>query len=151
MSERIDIEELIFLNQVAQGVRSVNDINFWFEKLTPARRSLILKMVGQMIQNARPELEDGLEAVKQSGLKPTFTPCVLLTKGANREQIKKILTLSAPEQNKSLILLLSLFRIADQRRRIREPDASERHWWHRDLGNSGVLDEIRRLDRAGEI
>lgn len=147
----LDIEELILLNQAAQGVRPMSALSAWFETLPQARRRLVLEKFVEMIHHARPLESDGTAAVENSGLKSSLTPCVVLAKGANRTQLAKLCSLPESEQGKALVLLLFLFRIADQRRRSKEQDSSERHWWHQNLGDAAVLEEIRRRYREGQL
>lgn len=147
----LDIEELILLNQATQGVRSMAELSAWFELLPQDRRRLVLEKFAEMIQHARPFESDGTTAVEISGLKPSLTPCVVLAKGANRTQLAKLCSLPESEQRKILVLLLFLFRVVDKRRRSKEQDSLERHWWHQDLGDAAVLEEIRRRYREGQL
>jgi hypothetical protein len=147
----LKIDQLIFINQVAQGVHSISELMTWYDGLTPEYQLVTIKALRDMIFNARPEPEDASEAITRSGLKPTFTPCVLLAKGASREQINKIADLPKAEQGKALLLLLSLFQVADRRRRSQEVGDVERHWWHRDLGDPKIVREIHELYEAGQL
>ncbi len=151
MSEFITFEESIFLNQVAQGVYPMEELTKWFEPMSEDRQILALKEVAHMIQQAKILPEDGDSAVKESGLKPTFTPCILLGKGANSVQVNRIVMLPKAERTKSLILLMYLFRVADRRRRAQEPYDEERHWWHRDLSKPEIVEEVRLLHRNRQI
>ena len=147
----LDIEELILLNQATQGVRPVSMFSAWFEALPQDRRRLVLEKFAEMIRHARPLESDGTAAVENSGLKSSLTPCVVLAKGANRTQLTKLCSLPKSEQGIVLVLFVFLFRIADQRRRDKEQGSSERHWWHQNLGDAVVVEEIRRRYREGQL
>jgi len=151
MHNPLNIDELIFLNQAAQGLHSLEKIDGWFLKQSSEYQRRVLVELGNMIQHARPLPEDGPQAVVESGLKHSYTPCVLLSKGANKMQINRIVSLSNEELNKSLHLLLKLFSIADKRRRGAETEGIERHWWHQDLSNPSIIKSIRSRATRGEI
>ena len=78
--------------------------------------------------------QDIEEAIKNSNLKPTFTPCVLLKKGVEFNNLKKISNLEKKEKLKSFRLLLELFKITYKRRfEVERDDANK--WWYWDLSD----------------
>jgi hypothetical protein len=139
------IDEKILVNQLAQGIIEIQAGIAWFSSLDlPTRRSALAEC-NVFIANANPRPEDAANAVSASGLKPTFTPCILLMTGASiREQIAKIANLPESELEKAFRLLIALFGIADTRRRTLKPLDTKNHWWHRDLRDESVLTSIRR-------
>jgi len=56
----------------------------------------------------------------------------------------KLLKLPASESIKTFFLLMSLLAIADARRYSKYCQNGCSHWWHRDLSDRKVLDEIQR-------
>lgn len=58
-----------------------------------------------------------------------------------RVALSKVLGLPANERDKSFLLLLALFAVADQRRRQSDFNPA-RHWWHRDLSDDKVVADI---------
>jgi hypothetical protein len=94
---------------------------------------------------ASPHSEDAAKAVAASGLKPTFTPCVLLTTGLGvRHQLAKISNLPGAELGKAFLLPIALLAVADTGRRTTNPLNTTHHWWHRDLRDTCVPDAIRQ-------
>ena len=134
------VEIQILLNQIAQGVRYVGDAE---ELLNDTHSADILwSSLTWMVCQAHPTREDVEVAISESGLKPTYTPCVLLLKDQRQFQIQKIITLPEDEWAKSLRLLIGAFRVSDARRR--EVCGSDcHHGWHADFGDSKVLASIR--------
>jgi len=144
------IELEMYLNQIAQEVVPTDEALQWFNDLKDSEQLDMFQILLFIILQAGALADDADRAVTKSGLRPTFTPCVLLYK-VQREQpfsqsalqqvLLKIVNLPANEKEKSFRLLIALFQVADARRRERcfEP---ERHWWHRDLSDKNVVAEI---------
>ena len=86
--------------------------------------------------------EDISLAITKSKLRATYTPCVLLSKGRLKEQMAKLLKLPPSEFIKAFFLLISLLAIADARRYCKYCQDGCSHWWHRDLSERKILDEI---------
>ena len=139
------IDEEILVNQLAQGIVEMPTGESWFAGLAESTQRSVLRELNVFIANATPHSEDAARAVAVSGLKSTFTPCVLLTTGLNiQHQLAKISDLPRPELGKAFRLLIALLAVADARRRTTNPLNATNHWWHRDLGDAGVLDAIRQ-------
>ena len=139
----ISITDRIRLNQLAQGILEIGQGEQCLRSLREADQRLVMFELNFMIANASPRPGDALSAVALSGLKPTYTPCVLIQKGALPEQLAKIVNLPANELLKSFRFLLALLGVSDRRRRIEKP-LDTKHWWHRDLSNPTVISEIER-------
>jgi len=139
------IDEEILVNQLAQGIVEMQAGENWFAGLTESTQRSVLQELNVFIANASPHSEDAAKAVAISGLKPTFTPCVLLTTGLSiRHQVAKISNLPGAELGKSFSLLIALLAVADTRRRTTKPLDTTNHWWHRDLRDAYVLNAIRQ-------
>lgn len=144
------IELEIYLNQIAQEVVTLEEALQWFKNLEQEEQMDTFRTLLFILLQAGAVADDADNTVAKSGLRPTFTPCVLLLK-AQREQpfapaalqevLWKIANLPANEKEKSFRLLIALFQVADARRRERcfEP---ERHWWHQDLSDEKVVAEV---------
>ena len=63
-----------------------------------------------LIQQSKAENQDIEEAIKNSGLKSTYTPCVVLKKGIEMNNLTKISKLPNHEKLKSFRLLLELLK-----------------------------------------
>jgi len=139
------IDEEILVNQLAQGIVEMPTGESWFAGLSESVQRSVLRELNVFIANASPHAEDAARAVAASGLKSTFTPCVLLTTGLNiRQQLARISNLPGTELGKAFRLLIALLAVADTRRRTASPLDATNHWWHRDLRDASVLDAIRQ-------
>lgn len=140
----MNLDDAITLNQIQQKLISQEDAKNWFLSFPIADRHEILKWLCDMAIQARARDEDISLAITKSKLRPTYTPCVLLSKGRLKEQMVKVLKLPPSEFLKAFVLLVSLLGIADARRYSKDCQDGCSHWWHRDLSDRQILDEIRR-------
>src|SRR5436190_4684 len=108
----------LHLNRIAQGLVSEAEGHSWFESLQPEARLKTLRVLANICQQSHPLSQEVPQAIERSGLKATFTPCVLLKLAARpQDAFNRIVALPGAEQVKSFRLLVSLFAIADTRRR----------------------------------
>ena len=125
-------EDVIRLNQYAQGVRPMSEASSWFASLEAGQRQDVLRVLAALIQQAHPRPTEIPEAIRKAGLKPTHTPSVLLGKGPFTAQAAKVWGLPEEEQPRSFSLFVALLGIADGRRRRTECADGCSHWWHQD-------------------
>ena len=122
----------------------------WFLGSDKDRQLEILRCLVYIISQSGAIGKDGEEAIRQSQLKPTYTPCQLLLKVVEKEPkgnlmlrstLSKIIHLPALEREKSFRLLAALFHIADSRKRELglQPD---KYWWHQDLSDKEIVEKI---------
>ncbi|MFJ3516335.1 MULTISPECIES: DUF5958 family protein [unclassified Streptomyces] len=124
-------ERAIMLNELAQDLRPLPEGVAWFEALSPEAQGDVLVLLCQYCLQADASTEDGPEAVLRSGLRPTHTPAVLITRGRINEQLGKIARLAPPdERRKAFRLLVSVFAVADDRRRALLCAGGCNHEWH---------------------
>ena len=138
----INSDQLVLLNQYAQGVRTISDGKDWFSILSSSEKLEILRELSNLILQAGANVNDVNEAIKKSGLKATFTPCVLLQKENLKVQLSKVLAFPPGEYAKAFALFLSLFSVADQRRRDTKCKSGCSHWWHKDLSDEEIVKQI---------
>ncbi len=139
----ICIEELVLLNQYAQDILKIDDGKAWFNSLSPKEQHELLRELSNLIIQAGVKDSDVNVAIKKSGLKPTYTPCVLLQKGNLKCQLAKTLSLPIAEYAKTFSLFINLLSIADKRRRETRCKNECSHWWHKDLSNEEVVNLIK--------
>jgi hypothetical protein len=119
------------LNRIAQGTVPLEEGLAWFEGLDASDRFAVLRELASYCHQAHPHLEEGALAIERSGLKPTFTPCVLLQKAIVPERaVWRIAALPTDEQLKAFRLLMTLLTIADARRRATQCKDGCSHEWH---------------------
>ena len=145
------LEDDILLNQWVQNVQTTAVVLEWFESGSAERKLEILRYLVSLCKQARATNDEGQEAILASSLNPRRSASVLLAKGTNNEILNKLSTLRNADGLDAFILLLHLLRIADERRKAAETPTSCNHWWHRDLGDPVVLDEIKRAYRNGSL
>lgn len=138
----LSLDDIVRLNQYAQSIMPLDQARAWFETLGGEERLAVLQQLAVLAQEARAVAGDIPEALQRSTVKKTATPWVLVMAGPLRAQIAKVVHLPAAEQPKSFLVLLSLFAVADARRRRDECAQGCKHWWHRDLSDAATVHEI---------
>ena len=139
----MNLADEIAINQIQQELISQQDAKNWFLSFPTEAQQEILQRLSYMALQAGARETDVSLAIAKSKLRPTYTPCVLLSKGRLKEQMAKLLKLPNSEFIKAFFLLISLLAIADARRYSKYCQDGCSHWWHRDLSDSNVLNEIR--------
>ena len=135
------IEDEILFNRYAQGVVEAEDLLDVFLKRSMKGQEEYFNLLVMLVGQSRPELEDVELAIESSNLKPTYTPCVVLRKGVEYRNLKKIVNLPSEEHSKAFRLLLALFRISFQRRYKNDPNPSHK-WWYWDLSKDEIVASI---------
>ena len=121
----------MMINRLAQGLVPVEAGISWFAALAPADRQCAMQTLWLCCDQSGILPSDVDAAISLAGLKPTFTPCVMLKKAARpRLALESIIALPENEQLKSFRLLLALFAIADKRRRETRCKDGCQHEWH---------------------
>ncbi|MFF8931260.1 DUF5958 family protein [Streptomyces longwoodensis] len=113
------------LNELAQGLRPAAEGVDWFEGLSEDEQRKVLRALVEFCGQARACEDDVPESIARSGIRPTHTPAVMLTKWRFG-----MAALPAYELAKSFRLLVALFSIADIRRRILHCADGCGHEWH---------------------
>ncbi|MFB6828336.1 DUF5958 family protein [Streptomyces hydrogenans] len=120
------------LNELAQGLRPRSEGIAWFDALGAEEQSEVLLSLRHHCIQARALTEDADESIRRSGLRPTHTPAVLVSRGRIDVQLRKIAALTPlDERRKSFRLLVAVLAVADERRRERSCAGGCGHWWHR--------------------
>ncbi|WP_369122987.1 DUF5958 family protein [Streptomyces viridochromogenes] len=118
------------INEVAQGLRSLEGAVTWFSSLEQVEQREVLHEVVRYSMQAHATVNDGREGLPRSGVKSTMTPAVLIVREPILEQMGKIINLPPGEYVKSFRVLLSTFAVADTRRRETECRGACSHAWH---------------------
>lgn len=124
-------ERDVLLNELAQGLRPMSEGIEWFDGLDSEAQSEVLLFLRHHCVQARAVAEDASESISRSGLRPTHTPAVLLSRGRIDVQLGKIVGLTpVDERRKAFRLLIAVLTVADGRRRERFCSGGCGHWWH---------------------
>ena len=138
----MNLEYEILVNQYGQRLVPIEAITKRFNGFNYEEKQLFFNNLLFFIMQSKPKKDDIELAIKESKLRSTFTPCVLLRKGVENHNLKKLTELPENEREKSLILLLSLFRIAYNRRFEAEKNNPGK-WWYWDLSDQSVIENIK--------
>ncbi|MFE6064586.1 DUF5958 family protein [Streptomyces sp. NPDC056431] len=115
------------VNEVAQGLRTLDDGTTWFSALSPAGRREVLREVAGYAMQAHITSADGHAGVARSGVKPTANPSVMICMDPPRYGFA---ALPADEHVKAFRVLVSVFSVADTRRRKTYCKGTCGHDWH---------------------
>lgn len=118
------------LNLIVQGKMIEGYIGEWFMALPAETKQAILFRIVFLCLQAGATDQDAKNAIIASGLKKTYTPCILLSVGNIKMQLSKIVNLPESEWLKAYKLIMALMKIADDRRRNTECRNGCTHWWH---------------------
>lgn len=129
------LEDEILVNKFGQGLVAIEQLTEDFSLLEVFEKKEFLSEFLYLIMQSKPKNEDIDPAILESGLKATFTPCILLKKGIANHDLEKLTNLPENELKKAFVLLLSLFRIA-YKRRFAEEKNNPNKWWYWDLSDS---------------
>ncbi|WP_157088609.1 DUF5958 family protein [Bradyrhizobium jicamae] len=138
------MDEEILLNQLAQGIVSASEGDVWFQAHNEDAQRRLLLGLNVLILQASPRQEDAVVAVSEARLKQTLTPSVLIMKPDLKVQLAKLVRLPESELPRVFKLLIKLLAVADNRRRREKPLDPVNHWWHRDLSDPKVVNDIKR-------
>ena len=123
-------EHELQINKIAQGLIDVQSGVEWFVSKSEENQKEILRSFQLILRQSHPRTNEISEGIKLSGLKPTYTPCVIMLKKTFAEACNNIQSLPHKENLKSFTLWLSIFSLADSRRRATDCKNGCTHEWH---------------------
>lgn len=137
----MDIKDEILINKYGQDLVTIEHLVDKYLLLDLEQKRSFLNELLYLIIQSKPKVDDIMPAIFLSGLKSTFTPCVLLQKGVNDNNLRQIINLPEAEMTKSFKLLVSLFKIAYKRRFDLEKNTPNK-WWYWDLSDDSNIQRI---------
>lgn len=146
----MDILDEIYINQLAQRVYSIVDGIKWFSSFDDGKQVEILKKISFYALQGGGTGMDVEQAVSNSRLKSTYTPCQLLlmakervplSSSSLRVSLNKIVALPCDERAKSFILFISLLNVIFHNKKVTELDRKDK-WWESDLSNIEYVETI---------
>jgi hypothetical protein len=139
----MNLEHEILINKFGQSLIKISDLIEPFEKFNIESKKKFLIDILFLISQSRPKNSDIEVAIIESHLKSTYTPCVLIKKGVEDHNLKRLVDLPENELSKSFVLLLNLFKIAYKRRFFLEKNDLNK-WWYWDLSDERNIEKIKR-------
>lgn len=122
------------INKIAQGVITLEEGLAWFDSSDSESRLEIMGSLDLCIHQSHPNREDIERGIQLSGLKETYSPCVLIRKKHINEARAKVLAMPELDQRRAFILFVSVFGVADKRRRETQCKDGCKHEWHNIVG-----------------
>ncbi len=140
----LEIEDLILINQYVQNIITKDNINSWFLSFDESDKQIIVRTIWQLAVQSRVNDNDVLIATNAARLKSTHTPVVMLhsSKFTLWQRGGDLAKLRGQLLNQAFYLVLECLATADRRRREEENKTECTHWWHRDLTDKKIIDEI---------
>lgn len=140
----MNIDTEILINQYGQVLIDEERIMQLFDSFDTDSRNTFFTELLNLILQSKPKDEDIEVAIFNSGLKSTFTPCVLLRKGVENHHLEKLIKLPENELNKVFKLLMNLFKIAYKRRFEAERNNLDK-WWYWDLSDKDNIEKLNEI------
>ncbi len=135
------ISHEVLVNEFGQNLISLDRLLVIFRSLTQEEKKNFLTDLVFLIMQSKPIANDGELAVLESKMKPSYTPAVLLKKGLDVNNLKRIVDLPPHENEKAFILLMNLFKISYNRRFLIEKNNPNK-WWYWDLSDQSKKNEL---------
>ena len=132
------------LNQYGQDLVSAGAVLSYFEGLNDAEKNTFFYLLLHLIVQSGCTQEDVPLAIAENGLKPSYTPCVLLANSVKTFNLEKIINLPAYEHPKVLLLFLGLFKQGYTRRFEAEKNVSHK-WWYWDFRDPDKVEDLKAL------
>jgi len=121
---------VLFINRLAQGIIPISQGLSWFSGLGEEERSKVMSDLNLCIHQSHPTKIDIEIGIKNSELKDTYSPCVLIRKKPFNLVRQKVLNFTDLDQERAFELFIHVFSVADTRRRIEICKGVCTHDWH---------------------
>ena len=139
----MNIDDEILINQYGQNLVLVDLLVQRFSEINLTEKKLFLReVIYNFIQQSKAINGDISKAIELSCLRPTYTPCIMIKKGINTDNLEQMVGLPENELEKVFILFLSIFKIAYQRRFELERN-NPKKWWYWDLSDKNNIVRIK--------
>lgn len=138
----MNLEQEILINQYGQNLISIESLLEDYKISDNDSKKMYLQHLLTLIIQSKCVNSDISQAIDNSHLKKTFTPCVLLEGGGIKYyNLKKIISLPDYELDKACVLLLNLFKIG-YNRRFQQERNNPNKWWYWDLSDDKNVKKI---------
>jgi len=144
----MSLEEEVAVNQFGQDVRSNESLLQHFSQMSEPTKREYLNDLANLVWQSKPLEADIEQAITDSMLKPTYTPCVVLRTHGLKIGLNQIVNLPVNELEKVYRLMLSLFKEA-YRRRFELEKGNPNKWWYWDLSADEATEKVLLTKRLG--
>lgn len=118
------------LNELAQRRRASDEGVRWFDALDESQMRRVLYKLAGYITQAGAGPDDVRQGIEESGIKPTATPAVVLSRPGLAQRLATVTNLPESELRTTFCLLIAIYAVADRRRRESKCGDECTHWWH---------------------
>ena len=118
------------INKISQSYITKEEGLEWFLNSSEGDRKGILESLNRCLHQSHPYEVEIEEGILNSGLKETYTPCVIFRSNNFSNARHKTLSLPSHEWVKVYTLWITIFSIADTRRRNTDCKDGCDHYWH---------------------
>jgi len=116
----ISLEEELAVNQFGRDIHGVENLLRSFSQMPEVRKREYLNYLADLIWQYKPLEADIEQAIINTSLKPTYTPCVVLRTHRLKIGLNQLVKLPLNELDRVYRLMLNLFKQAYQRRLKKE-------------------------------
>lgn len=139
----LELSELIQMNRLIRGKIDLTGFYAWFDVLAAPKQVSLLWHLYEFAAQARYDeamFEQALESTQLSAIHPLVRQFRSFRYDA--ERYEWLLQRTDEERKLLLPLLVFLFGYAEGRVYVRESEAGCNHWWHRDLLDERVVQDL---------
>ena len=144
----MSLEEEVAVNQFGQDVCSIESLLQHFSQMSEVIKREYLNDLTNLIWQSKPLEADIEQAITDSVLKNTYTPCVVLRTHGLKIGLNQLVNLPINELEKVYRLMLNLFKEAYQRR-FKQEKGNPDKWWYWDLSADKAIEKVLRTKRLG--
>ena len=123
-------EHEIWINSYAQEKVNLEQLLNWFEDLSIEEKRDTILTAKSCLEQSHPTKEIIEQAIETIPLKSTVTPIIILKSNELKNALNRIVLLPENENRKSIITLITIFKIADTERRNVFCKGNCNHEWH---------------------
>lgn len=123
-------EEEIIINKIAQDKFDFDEGINWFDRLEKGKQEEVLNKLILFIQQSHPTREMVDLGLELAPIKKTMTPVIIFKTQKLGDALTKVKTLPQDEWKKSFVTMLSVFKVADTKRREIWCKDGCSHEWH---------------------
>lgn len=123
-------EEEIIINKIAQDKLDFKEGVKWFDELVDDKKKEVVDKLTVFIQQSHPTKDSVDSGLDSAPIRPTMTPVIIFRTKELKIALDKIKTLPKDEWNKAFVTMLSVFKVADTKRRETFCKDGCTHEWH---------------------